>query len=513
MRTQLPLALIAAVSATALLAACKDQNSGVLPPPTGAPIASMGLDQAAPPPPAYAPPAERLAPARPIRVSAIGPAPDRYLYVDDAYDMIDAFGDSPPDYAFDYDGVEPWVWRSDAGYYRVVEFVPGGLREYYYEPGYDEPFLIRDPRYSYGYDRGVLVTVYDSYGRALPRDLVVREADYAGRYYARAEQLHYAALHQQRRAAYARQWQARQDSLAEARQRWAIQRDRDNEWRQLRDRRGEVQRTAWAPEQRQRADYAARFAAEQKSQPPRGFMQAFRDNRERAREQQQAKAQADRAQQLAQQDRQRQAFDRGGGNPREEAQRRQAEAQAQRMNDDLRRQERGQALAQQQSNRQAEQVRGQERQAQRAQMEQQRAQAQQQRQGQAEQQRGQERQAQRAQMEQQRAQAEQQRGQERQAQRAQMEQQRAQAQQQRQGQAEQQRGQERQAQRAQMEQQRAQAQQQQRAQMDQQRAQAQQQRAEAANAQRQARDASAHERQAQAQPQKQHGNDKHDRPQ
>ena len=444
MRMQLPIALIAAVSATALLAGCGDQHAAVLPPPTGAPIASMGLDEAAPPPPAYAPVADRLAPARPMRVAAAGPAPDRYLYVDDAYDMIDAFGDSPPDYAFDYDGVEPWVWRSDAGYYRVVEFTPDGLREYYYEPGYDEPFLIRDPRYSYGYHSGVLVTVYDSYGRALPHDLVVRQADYAGRYYARAEALHYAALHQHRRAAYARQWQARQDVLAEARQRWAIQRDRDNEWRLLRDRRGEVQRTNWAPEQRQRADYAARIAAEQKSQPQRGLMQAIRDNGERAHEQQQAKAQADRAQHLAQQDRQRQAFDHGGANPRDEAQRRQAEAR--RMNDDLRRQERGQALAQQQSNSQAEQQRGQERQAQRAHMEQQR---------------GQERQAQRAQMEQQRAQAqqlrqaqaEQQRGQERQAQRAQMEQQRALGQQQRQAHAEQQRGQERQAQRGRMEQQ------------------------------------------------------------
>ena len=70
MRMQLPIALIAAVSATALLAGCGDQHAAVLPPPTGAPIASMGLDEAAPPPPAYAPVADRLAPARPMRVAA-----------------------------------------------------------------------------------------------------------------------------------------------------------------------------------------------------------------------------------------------------------------------------------------------------------------------------------------------------------------------------------------------------------------------------------------------------------
>src|SRR5262249_9075426 len=83
-----------------------------------------------------------------------------------------------PDYAFDDDGVRPWVWRSDDGYQRVAEPVPGGERYYYYQPGADEPFYVQDPDYGYGYAGGALVVLYDRAGRAIRPD---RRATLAGR--------------------------------------------------------------------------------------------------------------------------------------------------------------------------------------------------------------------------------------------------------------------------------------------------------------------------------------------
>lgn len=260
-QTRLVTSFIVLAAAGSLLAACdRKQVAGV--PPIDSYETSMGLDGGVAPPLAYGPAAEALEPARPIRVSALGPAPERYRYIDDAYEIVDAFGDSPPDYAFDYSGVEPWVWRSGDGYYRVVEAIPGGYREYYYGPQDDEPFLVRDPRYSYAYDGGALVAVYDIYGRVQPASFVVRQADHASRYYARARTLHYAALHQERRRPYADQWRASQKVLAAPRHRWAEERERDVEWRRLREQRPAVRDASWTQE-RQRRD------VHRQAEPPR----------------------------------------------------------------------------------------------------------------------------------------------------------------------------------------------------------------------------------------------------
>ena len=76
-------------------------------------------------------------------------------------------GDSPPDYGFDHYGVQPWAWRTGDGYYRLVEPIYGGNRYYYYAPGADRPFLVRDPWFSYGYRDDRLVALYDRDGRAM----------------------------------------------------------------------------------------------------------------------------------------------------------------------------------------------------------------------------------------------------------------------------------------------------------------------------------------------------------
>ena len=250
-QTRLMISLVALTATGALLAAC-DQRQAAGVPPIDSFETSMGLDDGPPPPVAYGPAVAALEPGQPLRVTALGPAPERYRYIDDAYEMVDAFGDSPPDYAFDYGGAEPWVWRSGGGYYRVVEAIPDGYREYYYGPQDDVPFLVRDPRYSYAYDGGALVAVYDIYGRVQPAGFVTRQSDYAARYYARARTLHYAALHQERRQPYADQWRARQQSLEAPRHRWAQERERDSEWRRLREQRPAVQQATWSQERQRR---------------------------------------------------------------------------------------------------------------------------------------------------------------------------------------------------------------------------------------------------------------------
>lgn len=267
-QTRLLTSFLALAAAGALLSACdRQKTTGV--PPLESFETSMGLDNGPPPPVAYGPGADALERGSPLRVSALGPAPERYRYIDDAYEMVDAFGDSPPDYAFDYDGEEPWVWRSGGGYYRVVEAIPDGYREYYYGPQGDEPFLVRDPRYVYAYDAGALVAVYDIHGRAQPAGFVTRQADYARRYYARARTLHYAAVHQERRRPNADQWQARRQVLDAPRQRWAQERTRDPEWRGLREQRPASQQTDWSQERQRRVAVVSRLAEQpRKSEKP-----------------------------------------------------------------------------------------------------------------------------------------------------------------------------------------------------------------------------------------------------
>ena len=262
MMTYRTLLLTAAATAVLGLAAC-DQKAAS--PATGAPIASLPLAEAPPPADvaAPAPYANALPAAAPIRRAA--PRRPVYSYVDDAYQLADAFGDSPPDYTIDYDGVRPYVWRSSGGEYRMVEYAPDGQREYYYRGDSDYPFLVRDSRYAYAYDRGELVQVYYANGR--PYDnYAPAEADLAARYLMRARHLYGAAIHDQRQAAYAADWSRRRATVIDSRQEWAAEQQRNADWsrwrdQQARDQQAQRQEAAWRQERDQRQAYAARTAA------------------------------------------------------------------------------------------------------------------------------------------------------------------------------------------------------------------------------------------------------------
>lgn len=230
-------------------------------PATAAPLAALPLATAAPPELAPAPVASALPwPAHPIRISS-RPRYDRYDYVDRAYGLTYAFADAPPDYTVDYDGEYPWIWRAGDGAFRIVEWLPYGERDYYYEPGEAYPFYVVDPDYGYAYDDGELIGLYDLYGDPLDDGYARDRAYYATRYFDRGHDLYDAAIYRPRRAAYAEDWLARRDDLFNGRRRWERQQARDPGWRAFRQQHAPDQFRQWRNEHNQRMTYAIAAAA------------------------------------------------------------------------------------------------------------------------------------------------------------------------------------------------------------------------------------------------------------
>jgi hypothetical protein len=226
-----------------------------------APTAAMALaDDPSAPPLATAPSANALPPAPPVHVARLQRASDGYAFVDRGYAMSHAFADAPPDYTFDYDGVRPWVWQADDGDYQVVEPVQGGDRYYYYRQGSDQPFLVRDPDYSYGFEDGQLVVVYDRSGRALPDSYAEQRAEWAARDLARARAIYAAAHQDQHQAVIASHWRQRQAELDSERQQWADEQNQDNAWRAYAADHDQYEQSQWDAERYRRQAEAARYA-------------------------------------------------------------------------------------------------------------------------------------------------------------------------------------------------------------------------------------------------------------
>ncbi len=250
-----PFLLTMAVSGLAL-AACNPQSDQTpAAPATGAPIASLPLAEGAPPPLIAAPALSALPSAAPVKT--VPPPPrERYRYIDRAYRLGEDFADSPPDYTVDYEGVRPWIWRSSRGDYRMIEPTPDGERIYYFEAGSDEPYLVRDPRYAYGYDQGGLAVIYGADGRALGYE--GDAADRAARYLARARALYRAAVHQQRQAAYAEAWRQRRTQVLDEQRAWASDQQRDAGWRDWQAAQPQAPSPDRSRERAMRQAYAAR---------------------------------------------------------------------------------------------------------------------------------------------------------------------------------------------------------------------------------------------------------------
>lgn len=252
------LAILAALSAAALTGcnqqpAQHSQTAQVLDQPPPLPLTTADVPQAAPAPVGTALPA---APA--ARVASVASPRDRYAYADRAYQVARVLGDAPPDYAFDYEGTRPWVWRSSRAT-RLVERTPEGQRFYYYDPGQSYPYLVQDGGYSYGYSNGQLVVVYDSSGRPLDPAYVSERADLAGRYLYRAQQLYNSALTSQRQAVAAARWQERRAEIDAERTRWEQQQQEYADWRAYHDDHAAQEQAYWQDEQARRAAEAERY--------------------------------------------------------------------------------------------------------------------------------------------------------------------------------------------------------------------------------------------------------------
>jgi len=250
--------LLSGVAALGLAAsACNKQPTATEAPAVAPPAAALPMATGSAPSVASAPVGSALPPA-PAPVAYVPPPPDqRYANMDRAYAMTEAFADTPPDYAVDYEGTRPWIWRARNGAYRIVERLPRGERYYYYEPGQDYPFLVQDPDYSYAYNNGGLVAVYGSDGSELPRALAARRADEASRYRYRARQLYGAAQSDQRQSAYANEWASRRDDLRNQDQRWQQQQARNPDWRSWHDSHAAQEQQRWSQERNQRVAYAS----------------------------------------------------------------------------------------------------------------------------------------------------------------------------------------------------------------------------------------------------------------
>lgn len=232
------------------------------------PIAALPLAAAAVAPAPPAPPASALPP--PTRRISYAPPPrnQRYRYIDRAYSMGGAFADTPPDYTVDYQGTRPWIWRAGNGAYRIIERLPRGERIYYYDPGQDQPFLVRDPDYSYAYDRGELVGVYGPDGSELDDSMASQRAYEASLYYDRSRELYRAAQYQRRQSAYASEWAARRDQLRAEHQMWEEQQARNADWRAWHDSHQPEESGLWSQERDQRLAYARAIGIPEASSGP-----------------------------------------------------------------------------------------------------------------------------------------------------------------------------------------------------------------------------------------------------
>ena len=258
---------VAACLLTVTLSACQKSGSDVNAnnsgqPVTAAPIAALPLATAALTTPATDAPVATALPSGAGRIRfGIRHGRERYDYTDRAYAMGRAFGDTPPDYTVDYEGTRPWVWRSNDGGYRVVERLADGQRTYYYARGADRPFYITDSLGGYAYDGATLVGIYGPDGAPLSDSYAQRRAGNAARYYNRSAAIYHAAQYSQRQAAYAADWRARRDHLAQQQQAWDEARNRDAEWASWHAQHQQDEDRRWQGEQDRRAAYAVAIGA------------------------------------------------------------------------------------------------------------------------------------------------------------------------------------------------------------------------------------------------------------
>ena len=232
-------------------------NRAAAPAASAPPLDALPLtDVSSPVPPA--PAAGALPAAPPARIARIAQPSEAYAYLDRADRTSAAYSEAPPDYAVDYRGSRPWVWRGGDGSERVVEITPDGQRDYYYEAGAQQPYFVQDGDYGYAYSGPSLVEVYGPGGAIEPYGFAERRAALAGRYLAWGAGLYAASLHQPRLPAEQARWEAQRYALDARRSAWAADRSRVQAWSAYHDAHA-AEDAHWAAERDRRNSEIARL--------------------------------------------------------------------------------------------------------------------------------------------------------------------------------------------------------------------------------------------------------------
>ena len=252
--------LVILLLAGTALAACQksaDTTNAAAVNTASAPADALPETNDAAAPVADAPAADALPAAAAVKAAPVSDPRQAYAYADRAMATSAAFGDSPPDYTYDDNGVTPWVWTASDNSQRIAEAVPGGERYYYYEPGANQPYYVQDPDYGYAYQGGALTVVFDKTGRRLPPAEFAVRVEFASRYFARAQALRQSASAAQRRPVAAANWNARRTVFIEQQQVWTRNVQANPDWRAYHDQNAGAEQSRWAQESARREAWAA----------------------------------------------------------------------------------------------------------------------------------------------------------------------------------------------------------------------------------------------------------------
>ncbi|HEX3700539.1 MAG TPA: hypothetical protein VHV27_07685 [Phenylobacterium sp.] len=158
-----------------------------------------------------------------------------YPYAERAYALDRTFYDVPPDYGFDYGDEEPWVWETADDSYMFAEPYGDDYRFYYYQPGEDYPYFVRDADYGYAYGPdGSLIALFDAAGALLSAGDYDRYYPTARSYWSRGYDMHRDFGRAPRQTVNQGVWSQRAPTLARAQQSWLNAPARQPQWRQWR---------------------------------------------------------------------------------------------------------------------------------------------------------------------------------------------------------------------------------------------------------------------------------------
>lgn len=174
--------------------------------------------------------------ARPDASASLGADSADYYWIDTADGLLEAIGDAPPDFTFDFRGEDAWGWETrDGDLVLAEETDEGAIRYFYYAPDADAPFLVQQLGWSFAYSGRRLAMVYDSDGAALPPDQQGVHERRARSLYTRGVALREAAAGEDRwQSVDAGWWAGQMASVIDLRLHWESGRARHPGWRQWR---------------------------------------------------------------------------------------------------------------------------------------------------------------------------------------------------------------------------------------------------------------------------------------